>query len=72
MGIEYAYNNGASHFLLLNQNASMNQGAVKKLVDVQSENSLPLVSPIHWDGPGRKFDSVSACLSRRHPASMNC
>ena len=61
IGIEYAYNNGATHFLLLNQDASMAPGSVSKLVQVQTEGGLPLVSPIHWNGDGTELDK-SFCL----------
>ncbi len=61
IGIECAYKLGASHFLLLNQDASMAPGSVKKLIEVQLNGGLPLVSPVHWNGSGDRLDS-SFCL----------
>ena len=72
-GIEYAFRAGASHFLLLNQDAWVREGTVARLVEVQQKWALPLVSPLHMNGTGLSFDrgfyknlmragSGSACL----------
>lgn len=64
-GLEYAYKQGATHFLLLNQDAFMLPGAVGKLVEVQQEGAFPLVSPIHMNGTGKMLDhAFYHCISR--------
>ena len=55
-GIEYAYKEGATHFLLLNQDATLLPGAVRTLVDAQQEGNLPIVSPVHMNGTGQLLD----------------
>lgn len=55
-GIEYAYNNGATHFFLLNQDAWIHNDTIEKLVDVQNKYDLALASPIHLNGNGDNFD----------------
>ena len=56
-GIEFAWRSGATHFLLLNQDAWVHPGTVRKLLDVQEKWSLPLVSPVHLNGTGQALDS---------------
>lgn len=56
-GIEYAWGCGATHFLLLNQDAWVHPGSVRKLLDTQEKWSLPLVSPVHLNGTGQALDS---------------
>lgn len=55
-GIEYAYSQGASHFFLLNQDAWVEPNAIERLVDIQNRYNLALVSPIHLNGKGDKYD----------------
>lgn len=47
-GIEYAYANGATHFLLINQDAwFVASDHLEHLLDVQEKYALDIVSPIH-------------------------
>lgn len=55
-GIEYAYTQGASHFLLLNQDAWVKPDTVGKLLDVQEKNDIDIVSPIHINGDEKTID----------------
>lgn len=55
-GIEFAYNNGGTHFLLLNQDAWIMQDTVKILADIQDEYKIGIVSPIHLNGTGTIID----------------
>ena len=55
-GISYAYKRGATHFLLLNQDAALRPGSLARMIEVQRQNDLPLVSPFHLDGAGRWLD----------------
>lgn len=55
-GMEYAYGQGATHFFLLNQDAWVEKEAIEQLVKVQDENGMEVVSPIHLNGEGDKFD----------------
>ena len=55
-GISYARGMGATHFLLLNQDAALRPGSLARLLAVQQQNDLPLVSPFHLDGTGRWLD----------------
>ncbi|MCR5464832.1 MAG: glycosyltransferase family 2 protein [Bacteroidales bacterium] len=56
-GIEYAWGCGATHFLLINQDAWVHPGTIRKLLDTQEKWSLPLVSPVHLNGSGQALDS---------------
>lgn len=55
-GIEWAYRQGATHFFLLNQDAWIRPDTVERLIDVQDQNNIALVSPIHLNGTGDKID----------------
>ena len=55
-GIEFAYKNRATNFFLLNQDAYIHEDTVEKLVAVQNENDIALVSPIHLNGSGESLD----------------
>lgn len=55
-GIEYAYKQGATHFFLLNQDAWIQKDTIRKLVDVQNQFDIALVSPIHLNGLGDNYD----------------
>lgn len=55
-GIEFAYKNRATNFFLLNQDAYIHEDTVEKLVAVQNENDIALVSPIHLNGRGESLD----------------
>ena len=55
-GIEYAYKQGGTHFFLLNQDAWVEPDAIEKLVNVQDKYNLALVSPLHLNGTGDKYD----------------
>lgn len=56
MGIEYAYRQGATHFLLLNQDAWITPGTIGKLIHVQQREGLSVVSPVHLNGKGDAID----------------
>lgn len=55
-GIEYAYQQGASHFFLLNQDAWVHTDTIEKLVYIQNKYNISLISPIHLNGKGNKLD----------------
>lgn len=55
-GIEYAYNQGATHFFLLNQDAWVEPDAIEKLVYIQDSYDFAIVSPIHMNGSGELMD----------------
>jgi len=55
-GIEYAYKQGCTHFFLLNQDAWVEPEAIEKLVNIQDKYNLALVSPLHMNGTGDKYD----------------
>ena len=49
-GIEFAYNNGGTHFFLLNQDAWVMPNTVKTLADLQDKYNVAIISPIHLNG----------------------
>lgn len=55
-GIEYAYDHGATHFFLLNQDTWIHNDTVGKLVEVQDSFDLAVVSPIHLSGKKKCMD----------------
>ena len=55
-GIEYAYQNGGTHFFLLNQDAYVYPDTIRILADAQDNNKISLVSPIHLNGSGDTMD----------------
>ena len=55
-GIEYAYNNGATHFFLLNQDAWIQKDSVSVLVETMDRYHLAVVSPIQLNGDGTMYD----------------
>lgn len=55
-GIEWAYNQGGTHFFLLNQDAWVHPDTIDKLVNIQDKYNIALVSPIHLNGVGDKMD----------------
>lgn len=55
-GIQYAYKQGATHFLLLNQDAWIYTETLSKLLSIQIENNIDLLSPIHLSGDGTIMD----------------
>lgn len=55
-GFEFAYNLGATHFFLLNQDAWIREDTIGMLVEVQDKYGISLVSPIHLNGKGDLFD----------------
>lgn len=55
-GIEYAYKQGATHFFLLNQDAWVYPETIKRLISVQDEFGIGIVSPIHLNGAGDMLD----------------
>lgn len=55
-GIEWAYRQGGTNFFLLNQDAWVHPDTLGKLVDIQNQHDIALVSPIHLNGPGDKMD----------------
>jgi GT2 family glycosyltransferase len=58
IGIKYAYDNGASNILLLNQDAWTNTDTIEKMISAGKENPEYLVlSPVHLNKDGSGFDS---------------
>lgn len=57
-GIEWAYAQGATHFFLLNQDAWVHKDTIRRLVEVQNNYSIAIISPIHLNGAGDKMDSM--------------
>ena len=55
-GIEYAYNNGGTHFFLLNQDAYVYPDTITEMADIQDKYGIALVSPIHLNGKGDVID----------------
>lgn len=55
-GIEYAYKQGCEHFFLLNQDAWVSINTIKKLVDIQIDYQIDVLSPTHLNGRGDIFD----------------
>lgn len=55
-GIEWAYKEGGTHFFLLNQDAWIHDDTIEKLIYVQDKFNIALVSPIHLNGIGDKYD----------------
>lgn len=56
-GIEFAYRKGASHFFLLNQDAWVMPSTIAELIRIQEKYKIDILSPIHFNGDGNKFDS---------------
>lgn len=57
IGMKYAYDNGAQHIFLLNQDAHVAPDVIKGLLDLQKSNpEFGIVSPLHLDGPGERLD----------------
>ncbi len=57
IGIKYAFEQGADHILLLNQDAYVQPDAIEKLVDLQrSTPEYAILSPLHLDGTGNNLD----------------
>lgn len=54
VGIKYALENGASHVLLLNQDAWINADMIETLLQYDDNNSI--LSPIHLTGEGDRID----------------
>jgi GT2 family glycosyltransferase len=56
-GIKKAYDLGATHFFLLNQDAWIEPGTIEKLVAQQQENTeYAVLSPLHLNGNGDALD----------------
>ena len=55
-GIEWAYKEGATHFFLLNQDAWIEPDTIGKLVRIQDEHKISIVSPAHLNGLGDGLD----------------
>lgn len=55
-GIEYAYKEGASHFFLCNQDLYVKPDALQKLIKVQDQYGLYVVSPLQMNGNFELFD----------------
>lgn len=53
-GIEYALSHGATHILLLNQDAAIKSNTIEKLLE--HDNELQLLTPIHLNGDGTHID----------------
>lgn len=67
-GIEYAYKQGATHLFLLNQDAWVSNDGVEKMVKIQDENDIAVISPIHLNGKGQKhdFSFLEAVVFEKH------
>lgn len=58
IGIKYAYENGAQHVLLINQDAYVALDVISGLVDLQMSNpDFGILSPLHLSGSGDRLDS---------------
>lgn len=58
IGIKHAYDNGAEHIFLLNQDVYVEKDSVEKLAKLQSENpEYGILSPLHLCGNGKRLDS---------------
>mgnify|MGYP000743054792 CR=1 FL=1 len=61
IGIKDAYDQGANHVLLINQDARVHTNVIEGLVDQQRLNPvLGVLSPLHLDGTGNKVDTLFA------------
>jgi len=57
LGIKYALKNNAEYIFLLNQDAYLMDNTIKKLIEVhQSNPEYGVLSPVHLNGTGTKFD----------------
>ena len=56
LGIAYAYQHGATHILLLNQDAWVRPDTLSRLVEIQDRENLAIVAPIHLSGDGKRLD----------------
>lgn len=54
IGMRYALEHGASHVLLLNQDAWIGKDMIDRLLPYANDNSL--ISPLHMNGAGDKID----------------
>lgn len=63
IGIKYAYDNGAMHTLLLNQDAYVDKNCIKELALLQKKKiDFGILSPVHLRGDKEKLDSRFAYL----------
>lgn len=61
IGIKHAYDHGAEHFLLINQDAHVDGDTVSALVALQRENpKSAILSPLHLDSTGCHLDRLFA------------
>ena len=61
IGIKYAYEQGAEHILLLNQDARVDVNTMSALVDLQRANPMSgILSPLHLDATGLHLDRLFA------------
>ena len=57
IGIKYAYNNGASFYFLLNQDAWVEKDTIEKLVSALEDNpDYGIISPMHLNSEGSRID----------------
>lgn len=57
IGIKYAYDHGAEHVLLINQDAYVDEFTLRALVDLQKANpEFAILSPLHRDATGYYLD----------------
>ena len=69
IGIKYAYDHGAEHVLLNNQDAYVEPGDVKTLAEFQrGYPKFGIVSPLHLDGTGAHLDARFCHHLSRGPA----
>jgi len=59
IGIKYAYDQGAGHVLLINQDAYVEPNVTGGLADLQRSNpKFGILSPLHLDGTGRNLEQL--------------
>jgi len=57
LGLRYAYEKGYDYFLLLNQDAALNAGAIAATTPLfEEEKTFGILSPINYNGEGTKLD----------------
>ena len=58
IGIKIAYDAGATHFFLLNQDACVEPDTIEKLVIQEEQNpQFGIISPMHLNGSGEGLDA---------------
>lgn len=68
-GIEFAYKHGATHFLLLNQDAWVQHNTLLDLIHIQEKYNISIISPIHVSAD---FTNVDTGFLNYMLRSSNC